>query len=385
MGLEYGMADILTTIEAKVAAGERLAREDGLALFASRDLLAVAALADLVRRRKHDLRAWYVANTHVNFTNRCENRCDLCAFWAGAEDGRGYLLSVDEVLRRARPDVAAGATEIHLVGGLHPDIGLDYYLELIGRLHEAFPQVCLQALTAVEVDYAARKARRPVAEVLASLKSAGLAGLPGGGAEIFDAEVRRRIAPRKISGAEWLAVHREAHQLGIPTNATLLYGHVESPAHRVDHLLALRELQDETGGFAAFIPLPFHPEGTRLADLAGPTAVDDLRTMAVSRLLLDNIPHIKAFWIMLTPHLAQVALRFGADDVDGTVIREEITHSAGARTPHSLTTADLANLIRGAGCEPVERDTLYRPIVRGPRPAEWKRGSGCCDSSPLPS
>lgn len=379
------MGDILQTIEAKVAAGERLSREDGLALFEPRRLLAVGAMADRVRRRKHGLRTWYVANTHVNFTNRCENRCDLCAFWAAAEDGRGYLLGADEVVERARPDVVAGATEIHLVGGLHPDIGLDYYADLLGRLHEAFPRVCLQAFTAVEVHYAAKKAGLSTAEVLARLKAAGLAGLPGGGAEIFDPEVRRRIAPRKIGGREWLAVHGEAHRLGIPTNATMLYGHVESPAHRVDHLLALRALQDETGGFAAFIPLPFHPEGTHLADLPGPTAVDDLATIAASRLLLDNVPHVKAFWIMLTPDLAQVALRFGADDIDGTVIREEITHAAGAQTPQALTTADLVSLIRGAGGEPAERDTLYRAIVRGPRPAEWRRSSTCCDSSPSSS
>ena len=293
--------------------------------------------------------------------------------------------SADEVVERARPDVVAGVTEIHLVGGLHPDIGLDYYADLLGRLHEAFPRVCLQAFTAVEVHYAAKKAGLSTAEVLARLKAAGLTGLPGGGAEIFDPEVRRRVAPRKIGGAEWLAVHREAHRLGLPTNATMLYGHVESPAHRVDHLLALRRLQDETGGFAAFIPLPFHPEGTHLADLPGPTAVDDLATMAASRLLLDNVPHVKAFWIMLTPDLAQVALRFGADDIDGTVIREEITHAAGAQTPQGLTTADLVSLIRGAGGEPAERDTLYRAIVRGPRPAEWRRSSTCGDSLPSSS
>jgi aminodeoxyfutalosine synthase len=363
----------LRSIEARLAGGGRLTREDGLALFAEPDLLAVAALADRVRHRMHGRRAWYVANTHVNFTNRCVNQCPLCAFWSGADERRAYLLSAEEVAARARPDVEAGATEIHLVGGLHPDIGLDYYLEIVGRLHEAFPRVCLQAFTAVEIDYVAKKARASHRQVLRQLKAAGLSGLPGGGAEIFDPGVRRRIAPRKISGPEWLEVHRQAHRLGIPTNATMLYGHVESPAHRVDHLLALRALQDETGGFAAFIPLPFHPEGTGLADLPGPTAVDDLRTIAVSRLLLDNVPHLKAFWIMLTPDLAQVALRFGADDVDGTVIREEITHAAGALTPQGLTTADLAALIRGAGAEPSERDTLYRPIARGGRPGQWTR------------
>jgi aminodeoxyfutalosine synthase len=263
------------------------------------------------------------------------------------------------------PDVAAGAREVHIVGGLHPDVTLDYCLDLVGRLHEAFPAVCLQAFTAVEIAYVAAKAGLTAVQALARLKEAGLAALPGGGAEIFDPAVRRRIAPRKISGAEWLDVHRQAHRLGLPTNATMLYGHVETPAHRVDHLLALRRLQDETGGFAAFIPLPFHPQGTQLADLEGPTACDDLRTIAAARLLLDNVPHLKAFWIMLTPGLAQVALRFGADDMDGTVVREEITHAAGARTPQGLAPQDLVHLIRAAGCEPVERDTLYRPVRRG--------------------
>jgi aminodeoxyfutalosine synthase len=267
--------------------------------------------------------------------------------------------------------VEAGACEVHVVGGLHPDVTLDYYVAMLGALRRAFPGVCLQALTAVEVAYAAGRAGVAVSEALARLKAAGLTGLPGGGAEIFDPAVRRRIAPRKISGTEWLDVHRQAHRLGLPTNATLLYGHVESHAHRVDHLLALRDLQDETGGLAAFIPLAFHPEGTRLADLPGPTACDDLRTIAVSRLLLDNVPHVKAFWVMLTPDLAQVALRFGADDLDGTVVREEITHAAGAHTPQGLAAGDLEHLIRAAGCRPVRRDTLYRPVAhRAPWPRE---------------
>ncbi len=355
----------LQIVEAKVAAGERLTREDGLALFGAPDLLAVAALADRVRQRKHGLRACYCINTHVNYTNRCVNECGLCAFWAGADDARGYLMTAEEIIERVRPDVEAGATEVHIVGGLHPDVSLAYYAEMIGRLRAALPEVCIQAMTAVEVAYAARKAGVAVAEALRQLKSAGLTALPGGGAEIFDPEIRRRICPRKISGQDWLDVHRQAHRLGIPTNATMLYGHIESAANRVDHLLSLRQLQDETGGFAAFIPLAFHPEGTHMADLSGPTACDDLRTIAVSRLILDNVPHIKAFWIMLTPDVAQVALRFGADDLDGTVMREEITHAAGARTPQGLTAADLEHLIRAAGCEPHERDTLYRPVRRG--------------------
>ncbi|MCX5684731.1 MAG: CofH family radical SAM protein [Planctomycetota bacterium] len=389
----------LKTIENKVAAGRRLSREDGLALFESPDLLAVAAMADRVRQARHGRRAYYCVNTHVNYTNRCENECGLCAFWAevdgpseilrggsphpprttrdhapagrpraaGPETRRaiqGYLLTPEEVLERARPDLSAGAPEVHIVGGLAPEVSLDYCLRMVALLHEAYPAVCIQAFTAVEIASVAKKAGLAPREVLAKLKTAGLTGLPGGGAEIFDPAVRERICPKKISGQEWIAIHREAHRLNLTTNATMLYGHVETPAHRVDHLLALRGLQDETGGLAAFIPLPFHPRGTKLPDLPGTTACDDLRTIAVSRLVLDNVPHIKAFWIMLTPDLAQVALRFGADDLDGTVVREEITHAAGAETPQGLTAADLAHFIRAAGCEPVERDTLYRPVVR---------------------
>lgn len=365
----------LESIARKVASGERLSRQDGVALLASTDLPALAALADQFKRRLHGPVGYYCANTHVNYTNRCVNECPLCAFWAGPGDPRAYLLQPQEIVERVRADVEAGATEIHLVGGCHPDVGLAYCLEVLGRLRAAYPEVCLQAFTAVEVAHVARQDGLPVAEVLARMKEAGLTGLPGGGAEIFNPEVRRRIAPRKIPADEWLQVHRQAHRLGLPTNATMLYGHVESAEDRVDHLLRLRDLQDETGGLAAFVPLPFHPRGTRLADLEGPTAVDDLRTMAASRLILDNVPHLKAFWIMLTPDLAQVALRFGADDIDGTVIREEITHAAGAETPQALTVADLAALVRGAGCEPVERDTLYRRIERGPAPARWRRAT----------
>jgi len=363
----------LDTIAAKVDAGERLSRADGLALFEADDLLAVGALADRVRRAKHGRRAYYIANAHVNNTNICVNRCGLCAFWADAADPGAYLLSPEEVVERARPDVEAGATEIHVVGGCHPDLDLAYGLALVRALRQAFPRVCIQALTAVEVDYAARRSGATVAEALAQLKEAGLTGLPGGGAEIFAPAVRRRICPNKISGDAWLDVQRTAHGLGLPTNATMLYGHVETPADRVDHLLRLRDLQDETGGILAFIPLPFHPAGTAMADLPGPTAVDDLRTVAAARLLLDNVPHVKAFWIMLGPDLAQVALRFGADDINGTVVREEITHAAGARTPEGLTARDLSALARAAGCEPVERDTLYRRIERGPGRREWKR------------
>jgi aminodeoxyfutalosine synthase len=364
----------LETVEAKVSAGARLDREDGLAVLASGDLVAVGRLADAARRRRHGLRAFYVVNTHVNYTNVCINCCRFCAFHRDPADPGAYLLGPEEVLARARPDLEAGATEVHIVGGLHPAVDLDYVLAVVARLHEAFPQVSVQAFTAVEVAYAAARAGLEAGQVLGRLRDAGLTGLPGGGAEIFDPEVRREICPRKISGRQWLDVHRAAHRLGIPTNATMLYGHVERAEHRVDHLLALRTLQDETGGFLAFVPLAFHPHATGYADRPGPTACDDLKTIACARLLLDNVPHVKAFWIMLGPDVAQVALRFGADDMDGTVMREEITHAAGARTPERLSAAEIEHLIRAAGCEPVERDTLYRRIVRRPPGAPaWTR------------
>jgi aminodeoxyfutalosine synthase len=336
----------------------------------------VGRLADAARRRLHGLTAFYVVNTHVNYTNVCINCCRFCAFHRDASDPGAYLLGPEEVLGRARPDLEAGATEVHIVGGLHPAVDLDYGLAVLGRLREAFPQVSIQAFTAVEVAYMAGRAGLSPAEALARLRAAGLTGLPGGGAEIFDPEVRRQICPRKISGRQWLAVHRAAHALGLPTNATMLYGHIERPEHRVDHLLALRDLQDETGGFRAFIPLAFHPHATGYADLPGPSGWDDLKTIACARLLLDNVPHIKAFWIMLGMDVAQVALRFGADDLDGTVMREEITHAAGARTPQRLSVERIEHLIRAAGCEPVERDTVYRRVVRRPRRAEvttWTR------------
>ena len=363
----------LDTIEAKLDAGERLTREDGLALFAADDLLALGAMADRARQQRHGRQAFYIANTHVNTTNVCVNRCGLCAFWRPPDDADAYCLSPEEVVARARPDIDAGATEIHVVGGCHPEMDLDYCTAVVAHLREAFPEVCIQAWTAVEVAYAAERSGTGVAEALERLKAAGLTGLPGGGAEIFAPDVRATICPNKISGDAWLAVQRRAHEAGLPTNATMLFGHVETVADRVDHLLQLRGLQDATGGIQSLIPLPFHPEGTAFPDLPGPTAVDNLKTMAVARLLLDNVPHLKAFWVMLGPDLAQVALRFGADDINGTVIREEITHAAGARTPQGLTADALCTLVRGVGCDPVERDTVYRRIERGADSRNWRR------------
>jgi aminodeoxyfutalosine synthase len=353
----------LSDIADQVARGERLSREDGLRLMTSPHLAALGALANLVRERRHGNRAYYIVNRHINYTNICVNRCRFCAFSRSEGEPGAYLLSVEECLAKAESFRGGEVSEFHIVGGLHPTLGLDYYTDLLSTLRARFPGVHLQAFTAVEVAHISRVARISVRACLERLREAGLGSLPGGGAEVFAARVREQLCPQKLPGSEWLEVMRAAHSLGIRSNCTLLYGHIERPEEVVDHLLALRELQDDTGGFLAFIPLAFHPAHTALAGaVSGPTAWDDLRLIAVSRLLLDNLPHVKVFWIMVGLKVAQIALSFGADDVDGTVAEERITHAAGAETPESLTIQELHRLIAGAGREPVERDTLYQPV-----------------------
>ncbi len=354
----------LLEIARKVQAGERLDFEDGMRLFRSPDLLGVGYLADIVRRRKHGDRVYFVVNRHINHTNICVNGCAFCAFSKEEGDPAGYVLSLDEIVARARDSWGLGISEVHIVGGLHPKLDLDYYLEMLTRLRAAVPGVIVQALTAVEVDYLARRHGLSLEEVLVELRAAGLDALPGGGAEVFAPRVRELICPKKISGERWLAVHETAHRLGLCTNATMLYGHVETLAERVHHLLQLRELQDRTGGFQTFIPLAFHPRHTRLeAEVPfRTTGYDDLKTLAVARLLLDNFDHIKAFWIMIGPKLAQISLSFGVNDFDGTVVEERITHAAGADTGQVLHRAELLRLIRAAGRTPVERDTLYNVV-----------------------
>lgn len=353
----------LTTIEAKVTAGERLSREDGLALFESRDLPAVGRMADRVRRQRHGRRTYYVVNTHVNYTNRCENECPLCAFWAGPEDPCGYLLSVEKIVERIGPDVEAGAREIHIVGGLHPALPFEFYASMLREIRARHPKIHLQAFTAVEIAHIAKIAGITVEEALIALREAGLGSLPGGGAEVFSPRVRKELCKDKLSGEDWLAVMRTAHRLGIRSNATMLYGHVETAEEKVEHMLRLRELQDETGGFMSFIPLAFHPKNTDIAR-PGTTGVEDLKHLAVGRLILDNFDHVKAFWIMLGLKMAQVSLSFGVDDIDGTVVEEKITHMAGAQTPEGVTVAELERLIHEAGRTPVERDTLYNVITK---------------------
>lgn len=354
----------LSPILEKVRSSERLSFEDGVTLYRSSDLLAIGYLANLVRERKHGNVTYFNVNRHINPTDVCVASCRLCAFGKKAKDPRGYTMSLEQVWETAGRGWSEAITEFHIVGGLHPELTLDWYCDAFRGLKQRFPSVHLKALTMVEVAYLARRTKITVEETLQRLKDAGVDSLPGGGAEIFSERVRRIICDHKIDGGEWLSVARQAHRLGLHSNCTMLYGHIENDEDRVDHLLRLRELQDETQGLAAFIPLAFHPDNTLLEHLPPTTGFADLKNIAVARLLLDNVAHIKAYWVMLTPRIAQIAQRFGADDVDGTVVEEKIYHDAGATTSQSLHRSELLRLIREAGRDPVERDTLYRPVTR---------------------
>lgn len=359
------LSPALESIAAKVQAGQRLSAAEGETLLDREvDLHGVGRLADLVRQRNSGNVAYYNINAHLNPTNVCTYRCGLCAFSCDAGDAKAYVMSRDEILARGQEAMDCGCTELHIVSGVHPELRYEWCLDLVRSLHAAFPRLHLKAWTAVEIAWFAELAGRPVRTILAEMIEAGLGSLPGGGAEILDDSVRRQICPKKADARTWLDVHRTAHQLGLRSNATMLYGHVETAGQRVAHLLRLRELQDETGGFQTFIPLSFHPEGTSLAHLPKTTGLDDLRTMAVSRLMLDNFDHVKAYWISLGVGTAQVALAYGADDLDGTVRHEAIHHDAGARSPEILSVDELRALIVEAGREPVERDTLYRRVRR---------------------
>ncbi len=356
----------LAPIAEKVLAGERLSFADGIALYRTHDLLALGWLANHVREQKNGNLTYFNINRHLNPTNVCVAHCRLCAFGRDATAPGAYTLALEEALRTAGSGYDESVTEFHIVGGLHPDLPFDYYLDLIRGLKERFPHVHLKAFTMVEVHYLAKISGLSIRDTLLKLKEAGVGSLPGGGAEIFHPRVRKVICDHKTSGMMWLDIARTAHQLGLHSNATMLYGHIETEEERVDHLLKLRELQDETRGFVCFIPLAFHPDNTALSYIPKPTGFDDLKNVAAARLLLDNFPHIKAYWIMLTPRVAQVALRFGADDIDGTVIEEKIYHDAGAKTAQAMRRSELIRLIREAGREPLERDTLYRPVTRTP-------------------
>jgi aminodeoxyfutalosine synthase len=356
--------DRLQSIRDKVEAQQRLSFEDGVFLYDEADLFAVGQLANLVRERLNGNFAYYNVNTHLNPTNVCVYRCTFCAFRADLKSDKGYVMPDEQILERAAEADRRGATELHIVGGLHHQLPYAWYLNVVRIIHEAYPRLHLKAYTAVEWDWFERMTGRPTRELLAEFKEAGLGSLPGGGAEIFHPEVRDQICEHKADAASWFRIHREAHELGLRSNATMLYGHIEKPHHRIDHLIRLRELQDETGGFQTFIPLAFHPDNTKLAHLPKPNVLLDLRTMAIARLMLDNFPHIKAYWIMLGIPTAQLSLSFGADDIDGTVVHEKIYHDAGSDSPQELTVAHLRRLIEEAGRVPVERDTLYRKVDR---------------------
>lgn len=354
----------LKPVAEKVFSGERLTGDDALALYQSPDILAVGWLANHVRERLHGNVAYFNVNRHINPTNVCVAYCRLCAFGRKKDAPGAYTMALEEAWQAAASGYSEAVTEFHIVGGLHPDLPFEYFLDLIAGLKQRFPQVHLKAFTMVEIAFLAKRAKLSVQKTLEALKQAGVDSLPGGGAEIFAERVRHIICDHKIDGQQWLETARLAHQIGLKSNATMLYGHIENQEDRVDHLLRLRALQDETGGFQTFIPLAFHPDNTPLSHLGWTTGFDDIKQITVSRLVLDNFPHMKAYWQMMTPKIAQIALRFGADDIDGTVVEEKIYHDAGASTPQGLRRKELVRLIKEAGREPVERDTLYRPVTR---------------------
>jgi aminodeoxyfutalosine synthase len=358
----------LEPLAEKVFAGKRLTFDDGVALFRTRDFLGLGRLANHVREERHGNLAFYNVNRYLNPTNLCWVDCALCAWAKKVNEPGGYEMAIGECVEEAGKGYSEAVTEFHIVGGLHPTWPFDYYTGLLKALKERFPSVHLKAFTMVEIDWIARVGGKSIPDTIRELSEAGMDSCPGGGAEIFERRVRDVICKNKISGEEWLAIARECHLQGVRTNATMLYGHVETIEDRVDHLLRLRDLQDETGGFTGLIPLAFHPENTSLAHLPASSGQTDLRVIAVSRLLLDNFPHIKAYWIQIGVKLAQIALFFGADDLVGTVVDETITHAAGATTASGLSRVDFERMIRESGREPVERDAAYRRVVRaGPQ------------------
>jgi aminodeoxyfutalosine synthase len=362
----------LNAIHDQVEAGARLSFDDGLFLEQHADLFTLGELANVVRERKNGNFTYYNVNEHLNPTNVCVYRCTFCAFRADLKSPKGYVMSDEQIVERAAEADRRGATELHVVGGLHHQLPYEWYLNVVRIIHKAYPRLHLKAYTAVEWDWFNRLTGRPTRDLLAEFKDAGLGSLPGGGAEIFHPEVRDKICEHKADADAWFRIHREAHELGLRSNATMLYGHIEEARHRIDHLCRLRELQDETGGFQTFIPLAFHPDNTKLSHIQKPSGMMDLRTMAVSRLMLDNFPHVKAYWVMLGIKTAQVALSFGADDLDGTVVHEKIYHDAGSDSPQELSVTEIRRLIEEAGRVPVERDTLYHEVIRAED--QWRTG-----------
>ncbi|MCD6527276.1 MAG: aminofutalosine synthase MqnE [Desulfuromonas sp.] len=356
------MNNIVSRVRAKIENGQRISDDDALQLFESDDLFGIGQLAADINRQKNGDKVLFNVNRHINYTNVCVNQCRFCAFCKEGIDPEGYTYNLSEILERAAEATAAGATELHMVGGLHPELPFEFYLRMMATIRANNPNLKIKAFTAVEIDYFSQISKRPVEEVISELKRLGLDSTPGGGAEILDAEVRNQICPEKISGERWLEVTEKIHDGGLKSNATMLFGHVEGYADRVDHMAKLRALQDKTGGFQSFIPLAFQPDNTRIPNAKGPGGIDCLKTLAISRIYLDNFQHIKAYWIMLGLKIAQVALAFGVNDLDGTVVEEKIGHDAGADSPQELAKDEILRQIRNAGKIPVERDTLYQQV-----------------------
>ncbi|MHC4136895.1 MAG: aminofutalosine synthase MqnE [Planctomycetota bacterium] len=355
-----GIRDLLD----KAVAGERFSREDGVRLFLTDDLAALGWAANLVRERRHGDVTYYLKNRHINYSNICKYDCMFCSFFRSSKEEEGaWEWSVDEVLEHVAPYKDSGLREFHIVGGVHPDLPFSYYTDMLVALKREHPGVALKAFTAIEIAYFAELTSMSLREVLETLQEAGLDMIPGGGAEVFADRVRYKVCREKADADRWFEVHETAHALGIPTNATLLYGHIETVEERVDHILRLREMQEQTEGLKSYIPLAFHPKSNRLEKLGAPTGADAMRNVAVGRLLLDNVDHIKAYWIMLGVKVAQLALAWGADDLDGTVTWERIYHMAGAQTPEGMTEERLQQVIREAGRIPVERDAFYNSVV----------------------
>lgn len=371
---------MLTAIREKVLAGKRISGEDAMHLFASDDIFTLGALASHAAYRKNGRKAFFIRNRHVNPTNICVNRCKFCAFSRSQGQEGAFELTIEDIINRLADGHGAkgngrrksrslrdahynpqGFSEVHIVGGLHPDWPFEHYLNMLSAIRKRYPKLHIKAFTAVEIDYFSRLSGCSLEDVLRALKKCGLGSMPGGGAEIFREEIRNRLCPEKIPGERWLEVMETAHRIGIKTNATMLYGHVEDLADRVDHLSRLRSLQDRTKGFQAFIPLAYHPKNTEIEG-SYTSGIDDLKTVAVSRIFLDNFAHIKAYWIMLGEKISQLALLFGADDIDGTIIEEKITHSAGGLSGEKLTAEQLVNLIQKTGKVAVERDSFYKAV-----------------------
>lgn len=352
----------LGEIHEKVQADERLTFDDGVRLFGCDDLTAVGYLANIVRERKNGNRAYFIRNQHINHTNICRNKCAFCAFYREKGTDGSYQMTLEQIFAEVEREKDKLFSEVHIVGGLNADLPFEFYTDMFSGIKKIRPEIHVQALTCVEIAWLAEETGMTIVETLQTLRDSGLDSIPGGGAEVFSERLRSKFWPKKLSADGWLEVAGEAHKLGIHTNATILYGHKETMEERVTHLIRLREQQDETGGFISFIPLAFHSHNTQMEQVPRTSGRDDLMMMALSRLMLDNFDHIKAFWIMLTPAVAALSLSYGADDIDGTVTEEKITHMAGAETPTAMTVNELLELIREAGRDPVERDTVYKII-----------------------